>query len=83
MNQIKFWLFHYKMTTEVYQILRALLLRKGKPTISVIRSGPMHQDWGCVTMIEYDLIDKKQKSEKYRKLSTFSLGSNKAITSRG
>ena len=78
MNQIKFWLFHYKMTTAVYQILRTLLLRKGKPTISV-----MHQDWGCVTMIEYDLIDKKHKSEKYRKLSTFSLGSNKAITSRG
>ena len=36
MNQIKFWLFHYKMTTAVYQILRTLLLRKGKPTISVI-----------------------------------------------
>ena len=36
MNQIKFWLFHYKMTTAVCQILRTLLLRKGKPTISVI-----------------------------------------------
>lgn len=36
MNQIKFWLFHYKMTTAVYQILRTLLLRKGKPTVSVI-----------------------------------------------
>ena len=36
MNQIKFWLFYYKMTTAVYQILRTLLLRKGKPTISVI-----------------------------------------------
>ena len=34
-------------------------------------------------MIEHDLIDKKHKSEKYPKLSTFSLGSNKAITSRG
>ena len=36
MNQIKFLLFHNKMTTAVYQILRTLLLRKGKPTISVI-----------------------------------------------
>ena len=35
-NRIKFWLFHYKMTTAVGQILRTLLLRKGKPTISVI-----------------------------------------------
>ena len=36
MNQIKFLLFHNKMTTAVCQILRTLLLRKGKPTISVI-----------------------------------------------
>ena len=36
-NQIKFWLFHYKMTTAVCQILRTLLLRKEKPTTSVTK----------------------------------------------
>ena len=30
MNQIKFWFFHYKMTTAVCQILRTFLFRKEK-----------------------------------------------------
>ena len=49
MNQIKFWFFHYKMTTAVYQILRTLLFRKEKPTISVTeRVNTSRQEFGFI-----------------------------------
>ena len=49
MNQIKFWFFHYKMTTAVYQILRTLLLRNEKPTISVTeRVNTSRQEFGNI-----------------------------------
>ena len=57
MNQIKFWLFYYKMTTEVCQILRTLLLRKGKPTISVI-------EWANASRLRLRYNDRKQSDQR-------------------
>ena len=57
MNQIKFWLFYYKMTTAVYQILRTLLLRKGKPTISVI-------EWANASRLRLRYNDRKRSDQQ-------------------
>ena len=57
MNQIKFWLFYYKMTTAVCQILRTLLLRKGKPTISVI-------EWANASRLRLRYNDRKRSDQQ-------------------
>ena len=57
MNQIKFWFFHYKMTTAVCQILRTLLLRKGKPTISVI-------EWANASRLRLRYNDRKRSDQQ-------------------
>ena len=82
MNKIKFWLFHYKMTTAVCQILRTLLLRKEKPTTSVT-------EWANASRQELNNIERtrsdrqKGQKRKAREISAISLGSNRASTSRG
>ena len=67
MNQIKFWLFHYKMTTAVCQILRTLLLRKGKPTILVI-------EWANASRLGLRYNDRprsdRQEAQKQKVLET-------------
>ena len=57
MNQIKFWLFYYKMTRAVCQILRTLLLRKGKPTISVI-------EWANASRLRLRYNDRKRSDQQ-------------------
>ena len=57
MNQIKFWLFYYKMTTAVCPILRTLLLRKGKPTISVI-------EWANASRLRLRYNDRKRSDQQ-------------------
>ena len=57
MNQIKFWLFYYKITTAVCQNLRTLLLRKGKPTISVI-------EWANASRLRLRYNDRKRSDQQ-------------------
>ena len=57
MNQIKFWLFYYKMPKAVCQILRTLLLRKGKPTVSVI-------EWANASRLRLRYNDRKRSDQQ-------------------
>ena len=57
MNQIKFWLFPYKMTTAVCQILRPLPLRKEKPTTSVA-------EWASASIQELSNIERTQSERQ-------------------
>ena len=67
-HQIKFWLFPYKMTTAVCQILRTLLLRKEKLTTSVT-------EWANASRQEFNNIERRrsdrQEAQKRRAREIF------------
>ena len=67
-HQIKFWFFHYKMTTAVCQILRTLLLRKEKLTTSVT-------EWANASKEELKNIERRrsdrQEAQKRRAREIF------------
>ena len=67
-HQIKFWFFHYKMTTAVCQILRTLLLRKEKLTTSVT-------EWANASRQELNNIERtrsdRQETQKRKAREIF------------